>query len=81
MSGDAMHGDAMHGPKAMFACRPAGAGESPTAKMNDGTGLVCKKIDTALMMKGPGTPDATPARTEDKAWLTMLEQYMYVGNN
>jgi hypothetical protein len=80
MHGDAMHGDAMHAMKPIFACRPAGASETASAKMSDGTSLVCKKLDPAMMMKGPGTPDSTPARMEDKAWLTMLQNYMYVGN-
>jgi pentapeptide MXKDX repeat protein len=84
MHGDAMHGDAMHGDamhKTLMVCRPAAAGETPSAKMADGTGILCKKIDTAAMMKGPGTPDSTPARMEDKAWLKMLSEYMYIGNN
>jgi pentapeptide MXKDX repeat protein len=83
MHGDAMKGDAMHGDamKPLMVCRPANAGETASAKMADGTGIVCKKIDTAMMMKGPQTPDTTPARMEDKAWLKMLEQYMYVQGN
>ncbi len=80
MHGDAMHSDAMHAMKPMMICRPAESSDTPSGKLADGTAIVCKKLDTAMIMKGPNTPDSTPARMEDKAWLKQLETYMYVGN-
>ncbi len=68
------HGGAMD---ATMMCRPAAAGEKPTAMMG-AKGIVCKtmpKMDPMHM--GPKTKGMTTAQA-DAAWRAWLEQMMQI---
>lgn len=56
-----------------MVCRPAATGEQPNAMMTntDKTAIVCKKIDAAKIMKGPGMMSS--ADTENEAWIKMMQ--------
>ncbi len=71
---DKMHGGAM---EASMMCRPAAAGEKPTAMMG-AKGIVCKtmpKMDPKHM--GPKTTGMTQAQA-DAAWRAWIEQMMMI---
>ena len=83
MSGNAMSHDAMApGKMATMVCRPAAAGEKPTAMMmNAKTGLVCKAMDPAKMMKkgaGPDLSHALSAEQVDAAWRAFVQQAVMI---
>jgi hypothetical protein len=83
MSHDAMSHDAMApGKMATMVCRPAAAGEKPTAMMmNAKTGLVCKAMDPAKMMKkgaGPDLSHALSAEQVDAAWRAFVQQAVMI---
>jgi hypothetical protein len=80
LADDAMTGhDAMAAPKmATMVCRPAAAGEKPSAMMMGGkTGLVCKPVAMEKMMKkgaGPDLSHALSADQVDAAWRQFIQQ-------
>ena len=83
MGGNAMSHDAMApGKMATMVCRPAAAGEKPTAMMmNAKTGLVCKAMDPAKMMKKGGGPDLSHALSADQvdaAWRQYIQQAIQI---
>ena len=83
MSGNAMSHDATAShTMATMICRPAAAGEKPTAMMMNGkTGLVCKAMDPAKMMKKGGGPDLSHALSADQvdaAWRQFIQQAIQI---
>ena len=83
LADDAMSHDAMAPSKmATMVCRPAAAGEKPTAMMMNGTtGLVCKAMDPAKMMKkgsGPDLSHALSADQVDAAWRQFVQQAVMI---
>ena len=82
LADDAMMGhDAMAAPKmATMVCRPAAAGEKPTAMTMgaEKTGLVCKPAAMAEMMKkkgfGPDLSRGLSAEQVDAAWRQFIQQ-------
>lgn len=83
MGGNAMTHDAMASKKmATMICRPAAAGEKPTAMMMNGkTGLVCKAMDPVKMMKKGGGPDLSHALSADQvdaAWREFIQQAVQI---
>ena len=80
LADDAMTGhDAMSAPKmATMVCRPAAAGEKPSAMMTGAakTGLVCKPVAMEKMMKkgsGPDLSHALSAEQVDAAWRAFVQ--------
>ena len=83
MNGNAMSHDAMaSGKMATMVCRPAAEGEKPTAMMANGkTGLVCKTMNPAMMMKkgsGPNLSHALSADQVDAAWRAFVQQAVMI---
>ncbi|HEX3463195.1 MAG TPA: hypothetical protein VHS78_03965 [Candidatus Elarobacter sp.] len=79
MGGNAMSHDAMAPKMATMVCRPAAAGEKPTATMMGGskTALVCKSVAMDKMMKkgsGPDLSHALSAEQVDAAWRQFIQQ-------
>ncbi|MEA2688471.1 MAG: hypothetical protein QOJ39_1931 [Candidatus Eremiobacteraeota bacterium] len=93
MPGLALADDAMGGHDAMAAkapakmatmvCRPAAAGEKPTAMMmgDAKTAIVCKTMNPAMMMKkgsGPDLSKALTAEQADAAWRSYIESAIMI---
>jgi hypothetical protein len=93
MPGLALADDAMGGHDAMSAkppatmatmlCRPAAAGEKPTAMMmgDKKTAIVCKPMNPAMMMKKGSGPDLSKALTTeqvDAAWRAYIQSVILV---
>ena len=80
-SADTAMAPAMSGMKhdatdATMLCRPAAAGEKPTAMMGD-KGIVCKMM-TKMMKNGMMMVPATKSSEADKAWKAWLESAMSI---
>jgi len=89
LADDAMGGHGAmkgHEPMATMMCRPAAAGEKPTAMMTgvSQTGIVCKAMDPAKMakmMKKGGGPDLSHALSADQvdaAWRAYVQSMLMV---
>jgi hypothetical protein len=86
LADDAMGGhDAMKAPAKMatMICRPAAAGEKPTAMMagSSKTGIVCKTMNPEAMMKkgsGPDLSKALSAEQVDAAWRAYIQSMVTI---
>ncbi|MBV8299686.1 MAG: hypothetical protein JO083_09120 [Candidatus Eremiobacteraeota bacterium] len=69
---------AKHGAmEAQWMCRPAMAGEKPTAMMG-GKGIYCKNMPAMTSSMGPKMKPGMTAEQMDAAWRAWLEQAMLI---
>jgi hypothetical protein len=78
LADDTMSHGAMAPKMATMICRPAAAGEKPTAMMmgTEKTGMVCKPLAMDKMMKkgsGPNLSHALTAEQVDAAWRDFIQ--------
>ena len=66
-----------HAQMASMICRPAAPSEKPVA-MSGSVGLLCKKMDVAVAMKGPDVSAARTAEQADLAWREYIKTLLVV---
>jgi len=66
-----------HAQMASMVCRPAAAAEKPVA-MSGSVGLLCKKMNVAVAVKGPDISAARTAEEADRAWRDYIQSLLEV---